>query len=381
MKINKSIIKTHPILSILNKILINLPTPSNISFFWNFGSLLGLCLIIQIVSGLFLAIHYTPHIEIAFHSINHIIRDVNYGWNMRFTHINGASFFFIIIYIHILRNIYYESFIFSNTWTIGVIILLLLIITAFLGYILPWGQISYWGATVITNLLRAIPYMGNILTQWIWGGFTINNATLNRFFTLHFILPFILLILVLIHLIFLHETGRRNPLNSPINIDKIPFNPFFTTKDLLGFLIFFLIFNIIIFLTPNFLGDSDNFIITNPLKTPEHIQPEWYFLFAYAILRSIPNKFGGVIALVLSITILLIIPLTFNKKIKSTSYYYLNKYYFWILINILILLTWIGINPIETPYILTGQILTFFYFSYYLLSPLIRKFWEKLILN
>nr|UZZ44063.1 cytochrome b [Hydroptila sp. XG-2021] len=381
MNKNMNFMKTHPLMSIVSNSLINLPSPANINFSWNFGSLLGLCLIIQIVSGLFLAMHYTPHTEMAFHSINHIMRDVNYGWLMRMTHMNGASFFFICIYIHIMRNIYYESFILKSTWTIGVIILFLTMMTAFLGYVLPWGQMSYWGATVITNLLSAIPYLGNMLTQWIWGGFTINNATLNRFFTFHFILPFILLALVMIHLMFLHETGSTNPLSTSFNLDKIPFSPFFIIKDLMGYIIFMLFFIPLIMLSPNFLGDSDNFIMTNPLSTPEHIQPEWYFLFAYAILRTIPNKLGGVIALILSIAILFILPLTFNKKIKSNTFYFLNKIYFWVLINILILLTWIGMNPVEDPYTFTGQILTILYFSYFILNPLIIKLWEKLTLQ
>nr|YP_010586288.1 cytochrome b [Hydroptila angulata]UZZ44050.1 cytochrome b [Hydroptila angulata] len=380
MKMNKNILKTHPILSIINNSLIKLPSPSNINFFWNFGSLLGLCLIIQIITGIFLSLHYTPHIEIAFHSINHIMRDINYGWLMRMTHMNGASFFFICIYTHIMRNIYYDSFILKSTWFVGVIILFLLMMTAFLGYILPWGQMSYWGATVITNLLSAIPYAGNLLTQWIWGGFTINNATLNRFFSFHFILPFILLALIMIHLMFLHETGSTNPLSISLNIDKIPFSPYFIIKDLMGYFIFMLIFTSLIMLNPNFLGDSDNFIMTNPLSTPEHIQPEWYFLFAYAILRSIPNKLGGVIALILSIMVLMILPLTFNKKIKTNTFYYPNKIYFWMLINNLILLTWIGMNPVEEPYIIMGQMLTLSYFSYYIFNPILNKIWEKLII-
>nr|YP_010586444.1 cytochrome b [Oxyethira ecornuta]UZZ44245.1 cytochrome b [Oxyethira ecornuta] len=378
MKMNNlSILKTHPLLSIASNALISLPTASNITLLWNMGSLLGLFLIIQILTGLFLAMHYTPHTDLAFLSVNYIMRDVNYGWLIRVIHMNGASFFFICVYIHIMRGVFYNSSKLTPTWIIGVIILFLLMMTAFLGYVLPWGQMSFWGATVITNLLSAIPYLGNTLTQWIWGGFAIDNAALNRFFTFHFILPFILLMLVIFHLTFLHQTGSSNPLSTPMNLDKIPFMPFFIYKDMMGYFIFMFIFTMTFMIAPYALGDSDNFILANPLKTPEHIQPEWYFLFAYAILRTIPNKLGGVLALILSIAILMILPLTYNKKIKGNQFYPANKIMFWILLNILILLTWIGMNPVEPPFIFHGQILTFMYFSYYLLDPMISKMWEK----
>jgi len=373
--------KKNPIFKILNNSFIDIPLPSNISYWWNFGSLLGICLIIQIITGLFLTIYYTANIELAFFRVNYICRNVNYGWLIRTLHINGASFFFICIYLHIGRGIYYESFNLKNTWTIGVLILFLLIATAFIGYVLPWGQISFWGATVITNLLSAIPYIGNILVNWIWGGFAIDNATLSRFYTFHFLLPFIIIIITIIHLLFLHQTGSNNPLGINRNYDKIPFHPFFSFKDLLGIIIFLLIICILSLSNPYLLGDPDNFIPANPLVTPPHIQPEWYFLFAYAILRSIPNKLGGVIALISSIAILIILPLTFNKKIQGIQFYPLNQIIFWFIITTIILLTWIGAQPVEEPFIITRQILTFIYFFYFIINPLINKYWDFLIFN
>nr|AML26020.1 cytochrome b [Staphylinidae sp. BMNH 1274245] len=368
-----------PMLKIINNSLIDLPSPSNISTWWNFGSLLGLCLMIQIITGIFLAMHYTANIYMAFNSVTHICRDVNYGWLMRTLHANGASFFFICLYSHIGRGIYYGSYNFIMTWTIGVLILFLVMATAFLGYVLPWGQMSFWGATVITNLLSAIPYMGIEIVQWLWGGFAVDNATLTRFFTLHFLLPFIISALVMIHLLFLHQTGSNNPLGMNSNIDKIPFHPYFSYKDLLGFMIMIMILVLLTLINPYLLGDPDNFTPANPLVTPVHIQPEWYFLFAYAILRSIPNKLGGVIALVMSIAILFIMPFTNKKKMQSLSFYPINKFLFWILLIMLILLTWIGARPVEDPYILIGQILTITYFSYFIMNPIILKYWDKLI--
>nr|YP_008963565.1 cytochrome b [Curetis bulis]AFV13320.1 cytochrome b [Curetis bulis] len=370
----KSLRKTHPILKIINHSLIDLPSPSNISSWWNFGSLLALCLMVQIITGLFLTMYYTANIELAFFSVNYICRNVNYGWLIRTLHANGASFFFICIYLHIGRGIYYESFNLKYTWLVGVIILFVLMATAFMGYVLPWGQMSFWGATVITNLLSAIPYLGTMLVNWIWGGNAVKNATLTRFYTFHFLLPFVVLMLTMIHLLFLHQTGSNNPLGINSNIDKIPFHPFFTFKDLIGF-IFILFLLIMLTLTnPYLLGDPDNFIPANPLVTPIHIQPEWYFLFAYAILRS--NKLGGVIALVLSILILIILPFTFNKKMQGIQFYPINQILFWY-----ILLTWIGAKPVEEPYVITSQILTIIYFSYYIINPIMNKYWDNLIFN
>nr|YP_009441706.1 cytochrome b [Hydrochus carinatus]AOY39238.1 cytochrome b [Hydrochus carinatus] len=372
---------TSPLLKIINNTLIDLPSPSNISTWWNFGSLLGLCLMIQIITGIFLAMHYTANIEIAFNSVIHICRDVNYGWMLRTIHANGASFFFICIYMHIGRGMYYSSYYFIETWLIGVTILFIVMATAFLGYVLPWGQMSFWGATVITNLVSAIPYLGSSIVQWLWGGFAVDNATLTRFFTLHFLLPFIILALTMIHLLFLHQTGSNNPLGTNSNIDKIPFHPYFSLKDLLGFTIMTLILIMLTLINPYSLGDPDNFIPANPLVTPIHIQPEWYFLFAYAILRSIPNKLGGVIALVMSIAILYFIPFMNKKFFQSTQFYPINKIMFWLLLSIISLLTWIGARPVEDPFILTGQILTILYFLYYIISPLIYKMWDNIIYN
>nr|YP_009179668.1 cytochrome b [Calliphora vomitoria]YP_010022743.1 cytochrome b [Calliphora uralensis]YP_010022769.1 cytochrome b [Calliphora nigribarbis]UOU85277.1 cytochrome b [Cynomya mortuorum]ALK60707.1 cytochrome b [Calliphora vomitoria]QGW14920.1 cytochrome b [Calliphora nigribarbis]QLY90069.1 cytochrome b [Calliphora vomitoria]QOP39591.1 cytochrome b [Calliphora uralensis] len=376
---NKPLRIKHPIFSIANSALVDLPAPINISAWWNFGSLLFLCLMIQILTGLFLAMHYTADISLAFNSVNHICRDVNYGWLLRTMHANGASFFFICIYLHVGRGMYYGSYLFTPTWLVGVIILFLVMGTAFMGYVLPWGQMSFWGATVITNLLSAIPYLGIDLVQWVWGGFAVDNATLTRFFTFHFILPFIVLAATLIHILFLHETGSSNPMGLNSNIDKIPFHPYFTFKDIVGFIVMTMILILLVLINPYLLGDPDNFIPANPLVTPVHIQPEWYFLFAYAILRSIPNKLGGVIALVLSIAILAILPFYHLSKFRGIQFYPINQILFWVMVVTVILLTWIGARPVEEPYVLVGQILTVVYFAYFMFNPLIIKWWDNLL--
>lgn len=375
---NKPIRKTHPLFKIINNALVDLPAPSNISRWWNFGSLLGLCLIIQIATGIFLSIHYTADTTIAFNSVNHICRDVNYGWLLRTLHANGASFFFICIYLHVGRGIYYGSYKYLYTWTVGVILFFLTIGTAFIGYVLPWGQISFWGATVITNLLSAIPYIGTDLVQWLWGGFAVDNATLVRFFSFHFLFPFIIAAFTIIHLLFLHQTGSNNPLGINRNSDKIPFHPYFSYKDIFGFIVILIFLTFLTLIAPYILGDPDNFIPANPLVTPPHIQPEWYFLFAYAILRSIPNKLGGVIALVISIAILFILPFTNKFTFQSTQFYPINQILFWIITITVVLLTWIGARPVEDPYILTGQLLTVIYFLYFIINPLIAIWWENL---
>lgn len=359
--------------------LIDLPAPRNISTWWNFGSLLGLCLIIQIITGLFLTIHYSANIQIAFDSVIHICRDVNNGWLIRTVHANGASFFFFCIYFHVGRGIYYNSYIYIETWIVGVLLLFLTIGTAFIGYVLPWGQISFWGATVITNLLSAVPYLGVDLVQWVWGGFAVDNATLTRFYSFHFLLPFIVAAFTIIHLIFLHQTGSNNPIGLNSNNDKIPFHPYYTYKDIVGFIIIIMFILILTLINPYLLGDPDNFIPANPLVTPVHIQPEWYFLFAYAILRSIPNKLGGVIALVVSIAILFILPFCHFNKFQGNQFYPINKILYWTIVVTIILLTWIGARPVEIPYIITGQLLTVIYFSYYIINPLINKLWDNLI--
>lgn len=363
--------KNHQLIKIINNSLIDLPSPSNISLWWNYGSILGLCLASQIGTGLFLAMHFTADISLAFNRVRHIIRDVNYGWLLRTLHANGASIFFIALYLHAGRGIFYSSYKLSYTWSVGVIILLITIGAAFIGYVLIWGQISFWAATVITNLLSAIPYLGTILVQWVWGGFAVDNATLTRFFTFHFLIPFIITAFVIIHLIFLHSRGSNNPLGSNSNIDKIPFHPYFSSKDFLGFLgiITFLLF--ITLTNPFLLGDVENFIPANPLVTPVHIQPEWYFLFAYAILRSIPRKLGGAAALVLSIIILFILPLTHKSPIQGNQFSNLLKINFWLFVRIFIILTWIGARPAEEPYIIVGQIFTLLYFIFFLWTPLL----------
>nr|QBZ38210.1 cytochrome b [Mahmutkashgaria sulcatus] len=359
--------------SLMNKFLLNLPTPSNISYWWNFGSVLGMCLMIQLISGIFLSMHYSPNINTAFKSMIHITRDVNFGWMLRLIHANGASLFFFFMFLHTGRGIYYGSFLKIKVWLTGTLIMLLLMATAFLGYVLPWGQMSFWGATVITNLLSAIPYLGNTLVTWIWGGFSVENPTLNRFFSFHFILPFMLLVLIMFHLIFLHEKGSSNPLGLKNKVDKISFHPYFTLKDIYGFTVIILVFTFINFKTPFMFNDPENFTPANPMITPPHIQPEWYFLFAYAILRSIPNKLGGVLALIFSILIILILPFTMNLKFKSSSMYISKKILFYLFCSTFILLTWLGAQPVEPPFILTGQILTMIYFSYFLTSPLVNK--------
>nr|YP_010884257.1 cytochrome b [Epacromius tergestinus]WIW75315.1 cytochrome b [Epacromius tergestinus] len=376
---NKPIRLKHPLIKIINNSLIDLPAPTNISFWWNFGSLLGLCLMIQIITGLFLTMHYTPNIEMAFSSVVHICRDVNNGWMIRTLHANGASMFFICIYLHVGRGIYYGSFMYMNTWMIGTIILFLVMATAFMGYVLPWGQMSFWGATVITNLLSAIPYIGTELVQWVWGGFAVDNATLNRFYTFHFVLPFMIAAMAAIHLFFLHQTGSNNPIGVNSNIEKIPFHPYFTYKDSITFVIMTLMLVMLCLINPYMLGDPDNFVPANPLVTPIHIQPEWYFLFAYAILRSIPNKLGGVIALFLSVSILMILPFYNKTKFRGNQFYPINQIMFWIMVTVVCLLTWIGKRPVEEPYITTGQILTVIYFMYFLTNVHMANIWDSLI--
>jgi len=372
-------LKRHPLFKLVGRALYDLPSPSNIRAMWNFGSLLGMCLTIQLLTGLFLAIHYCGDVIIAFSRVRHICRDVNYGWILRILHANGASLFFICLFLHIGRGLYYGSYNFANTWVVGVIILLLTIATAFLGYVLPWGQISFWGATVITNLFSAIPYLGGDLVQWIWGGFAVDNATLTRFFSLHFLLPFVITGIVIIHLLFLHQTGRNNPLGLNRNFDKVAFHPYFTSKDLFGFILTLIFLVSICRFRPWLLGDPENFIPANPLVTPVHIQPEWYFLIAYAILRSIPNKLGGVVALAISIIILIICPFIYMSKFRGFAFYPFNKWLFWFHVNIWALLTWLGARPVEDPYIFLGQVMSAIYFTYYFISYIIQYVWDILL--
>nr|YP_011014010.1 cytochrome b [Unio bruguierianus]WQA10091.1 cytochrome b [Unio bruguierianus] len=371
--------KTHPLIKILNNSLYDLPAPINLSVWWNFGSLLGLCLATQIVTGLFLAMHYTSNVDLAFYSVSHISRDVNYGWLMRAIHANGASFFFVCIYLHTGRGMYYGSYLAQETWNIGIILLFLTMATAFLGYVLPWGQMSFWGATVITNLLSAIPYIGKTLVYWLWGGFSVSNATLSRFFVLHFVLPFAIVALVVIHLLFLHQTGSNNPLGISSNVNLIPFHIYYTSKDVVGFVFLLALLIFICLFSPNLLTDPENYIPANPLSTPVHIQPEWYFLFAYAILRSIPNKLGGVIALLMSILILIFMPMLHYNTMRSNSFYPTNQSLFWLFLGIFMVLTWIGKQPVEDPFIWIGQTFSALYFMFFIISPMLSKTWDFLL--
>lgn len=359
--------KENPLISPINSMLIDLPSPSNISYLWNFGSLLGLCLAIQILTGIFLAMHYSADVSIAFSSVTHILEDVNYGFVLKYLHANGASAFFICVYIHIARGLYYGSYLRFHLWASGISIFLIMMLTAFIGYVLPWGQMSFWGATVITNFVSAIPYIGNDVVQWIWGGFSVSNATLNRFFSLHYLFPFILALLVIIHIVLLHESGSNSPIGINANSDKVPFHSYYSYKDAYGFVLLFMLLSVLVFYAPNVLGDPENYIKANPLVTPVHIMPEWYFLFAYAILRAIPNKLGGVIALVLSILVLAVLPFVHTSNLRGLSFRPLGKFLYWSFMMNFILLTWIGSKPVEDPYIFIGQISSVFYFSYFLI--------------
>nr|YP_010204183.1 apocytochrome b [Ahnfeltia fastigiata]UAT97929.1 apocytochrome b [Ahnfeltia fastigiata] len=365
-----------PIISIFNNHLIDYPTPINIHYAWNFGFLASMCLIIQIITGIFLAMHYTPHVDLAFASVEHIARDVNYGWLLRYAHANGASMFFIVVYIHVFRGLYFGSYVKPRqwVWVIGVVILLLMIITAFIGYVLPWGQMSLWGATVITNLVSAIPLVGDSIVTWLWGGFAVDNATLNRFFSLHYLLPFVIAAATLVHLAALHQDGSGNPLGVDSNVDKISMYPYFIVKDLLGLVIFILFFSIFIYFSPNLLGHPDNYIEANPMVTPTHIVPEWYFLPFYAILRSIPHKLGGVIAMISAIAILAILPWIHSTEIRSSRFRPIYRLLYWTMLTCCLLLGWIGGMPVEEPYVMIGQIASVYYFFYFLvLLPLLGK--------
>jgi ubiquinol-cytochrome c reductase cytochrome b subunit len=357
------------LLSVVNNHIIDYPTPINVNYYYGFGSLSGLMLVVQVLTGIFLAMHYTPHIDLAFNSVEHIMRDVNYGWLIRYIHANGASFFFIVVYIHMFRGLYYGSYITprEHLWCSGVLIFIAMMATAFMGYVLPWGQMSFWGATVITNLFSAIPYIGKDIVEWLWGGFSVDNPTLNRFFSLHFTLPFVIIGLVLLHLVLLHENGSNNPLGIYIKIETIPFYPYFYVKDLFGFIVLMFIFSIFVYYYPNTLGHPDNYIPANPMKTPLHIVPEWYFLPFYAILRSIPNKIGGVIAMFGSLLILLTIPFTNSSEVRSTVFRPIFKVLYWLLVVSFLILGWIGQMPVDYPYTEVGIIAMIYYFFFFLI--------------
>jgi ubiquinol-cytochrome c reductase cytochrome b subunit len=355
------------LLAILNSHVVDYPTPINLTYAWSFGSTAGICLVLQILTGVFLAMHYTPHIALAFTSVEHIMRDVNNGWLIRYMHANGASMFFIVVYAHIFRGLYYGSYMYprEHLWCSGVAIFILMMGTAFMGYVLPWGQMSFWGATVITNLASAIPFVGNAIVEWLWGGFSVDNATLNRFFSLHFLLPFLIAGLTIVHLALLHEHGSNNPLGIESTVDKISFYPYFYVKDLLAFFGFITVFAGFVFYFPNLMGHPDNYIPANPMVTPAHIVPEWYFLPFYAILRSIPDKLGGVVAMGGALVILFAIPFINTSEIRSSQFRPLFRGFFWLLVIDFLILGWIGQKPVETPFIEIGQIATIFYFLFF----------------
>ena len=376
LKINRR--RTGNFIKGVNGILIDLPTPINITIWWNFGRLLGLILGTQLITGIFLAIHYTADIGLAYSSVNHIVRDVNGGWFLRTLHANGASFFFFCLYAHVARGLYYGRYSYKGTWNSGVVLLLLVMTSAFLGYVLPWGQIRFWGATVITNLLGAFPYFGQSLVLWLWGGFSVNNATLTRFFTLHFLVPMVVAFIVILHIIILHRTGRNNPLGVNSSADKIPFHWYFTIKDITGFVVLIALLLSVVLFTPNLLGEPDNFLQANPITTPSHIVPEWYFLFAYAILRSIPNKLGGVLSLFASVLFLLTLPFLNKQTLKGNSFYPGSKLLHWIFVISFLVLTLGGSWPVEEPYVATRQFFTYSYFIYFVLHLPMRLGMDKL---
>jgi quinol-cytochrome oxidoreductase complex cytochrome b subunit len=378
------IVKSNFLLKALYYAGINHTTPINLSYLWNFGSLAMLCLVIQIVTGILLAMHYAADINLAFASVEHIMRDVNNGWLIRYMHANGASMFFIVVYAHMFRGIYYTSYIEPRqlVWVVGVAILLLMIITAFMGYVLPWGQMSFWGATVITNLFSAVPYIGKDIVFWLWGGYSIDNATLTRFYALHYLMPFVIAGAVILHIIFLHNAGSNNPLGIPFTLDSTPFSPYYIIKDVYGVVLFGIFFGVFLFFLPNTLGHPDNYIMANPLVTPAHIVPEWYFLPFYAILRAVPDKLFGVVAMVAAILILAALPFYVRTEVRTLKFRPLSNLFFWFLVFDCFLLGWVGGKPAKYPYVQVGQFLSVFYFVYFIvLLPLLERletfFWSN----
>jgi quinol-cytochrome oxidoreductase complex cytochrome b subunit len=370
------------LLALADSHLIHYSAPITLTYAWSFGALAGICLVIQMLSGIFLAMHYTPHIDLAFSSVEHIMRDVNNGWLIRYIHANGASMFFIVVYSHICRGLYYGSYMAPREllWCSGVIIFLLMMGTAFTGYVLPWGQMSFWGATVITSMVTAIPVAGQPIVQWLWGGYTVSNPTLNRFFSIHFVLPFVIAGLTLIHLILLHKEGSNSPLGSDSGVDDIPFYPYYVSKDVFALFCFFAFFGTFVFYFPNVLNHPDNYIPADPLQTPAHVVPEWYFLPYYAILRSIPHKAGGIIAMIGAILVLLLIPFTNTSDVRNSTYRPIFKFFFWLFIVDFIILTWVGQKPVRDTFILVGQIATVYYFAFFIiLIPIIGRIESMLI--
>ena len=375
-------LKQHSLFQLINSHLIEYPTPSNLTLFWNYGFLAAMCLVTQLLSGIALAMHFTPHVDLAFLSVEHIMRDVNGGWLIRYIHANGASMFFITVYIHIARGLYYGSYMQPRglVWTLGVIILILMMATAFMGYVLVWGQMSFWAATVITNFFTAFPIIGDKIVTLLWGGFSVDNATLNRFFSLHYLLPFLIAGVVVVHMAAVHNDGSNNPLGISSHADKISFFPYFFIKDTLGLVGGLIFFSFFVYYSPNSLGHSDNYIPANPMSTPEHIVPEWYFLFAYAILRSIPNKLMGVLALFASLLVLLVLPLINTSAVRSSLYRPLYQKFFWFLVADFVLLSYLGQAPAESPYIEVGQLATIYYFGFFIiLVPVIGRLEKNLV--
>ena len=375
-------IKQHSLFQLINAHLIEYPTPSNLTLFWNYGFLAAMCLVTQLLSGIALAMHFTPHVDLAFLSVEHIMRDVNGGWLIRYIHANGASMFFITVYIHIARGLYYGSYMQPRglVWSLGVIILILMMATAFMGYVLVWGQMSFWAATVITNFFTAFPIVGDKIVTLLWGGFSVDNATLNRFFSLHYLLPFLIAGVVVVHMAAVHNDGSNNPLGISSHADKIAFFPYFFIKDTLGLVGGLVFFSFWVYYAPNSLGHPDNYIPANPMSTPEHIVPEWYFLFAYAILRSIPNKLMGVLALFASLLVLLVLPVINTSSVRSSLYRPLYQKFFWFLVADFFLLSYLGQAPAESPYIEVGQVATIYYFSFFILFvPILGRLEKGLI--
>ena len=375
----RNLIKSNNLSNFLYEFGISYPTPSNLNYFWNFGFLALVFLVIQIITGIVLAMHYTPHVELAFNSIENIMRNVNYGYLLRYLHMNGASAFFLVVYIHILKGFYYSSYSYPRQvlWFSGILILLLMIMTAFMGYVLVWGQMSFWAATVITNLFSVIPYFGEDFVNWLWGGFSIENPTLNRFFSLHYLLPFLILAVVGFHLICLHNWGSSNPLGLGVKVDSFSFTPYFLLKDLYFLFIFLVFFCLFVFFYPNYLGHTDNYIVADPLVTPIHIVPEWYFLPFYAILRAFPNKIFGVLFFVFSIVLLFLLPFYVTINYKSLYFRPLFQSVFWLFCLSLLVLGWVGGKPVEPVYYFIDQIVTFFYFFFLLFILPIFSFFFK----
>jgi quinol-cytochrome oxidoreductase complex cytochrome b subunit len=376
LPLNMARITKNYLISFIASHVVYYPTPISLTYAWSFGSLAGITLVVQMISGIFLSTHYTPNIDLAFSSIEYIMRDVNNGWLLRYIHANGASMFFIVIYAHVCRGLYYGSYMEPREllWCSGVVLLLLMMATAFTGYVLPWGQMSLWGATVITNMVTAIPVAGKPIVEWLWGGYTVANPTLNRFYSIHFLLPFIIAGVTLIHLALLHKVGSNNPIGSDTGVDDIPFYPYFVSKDVFAFSVYLVVFATFVFYFPNVLNHPDNCIPADPLQTPAHVVPEWYFLPYYAILRSIPHKAGGIVAMLGSLLVLFLIPFTNTSDVRNTTYRPLFKIFFWIFILDFVILTWVGQKPVRDSFILTGQIATLYYFLFFIvLIPVTGK--------